>query len=292
MTGPRHRACRFRTGAAFRQPSSVTTRRPTNPPPGGGRSAGQLRRQAWHDQPATAQRTQGWVVVRGIRRRWPGEERRSPPCHRATRRLRRPRAPPIPANHHPVTRTRGQAPGTECPNAGLPALRRLTVPEPEAEHRRTGPRQCPATKTAPRSFTVAAGKTATRSSPVETADGQHIGTPPHTVRHSPSGMNWGYRGSGPCDTALSLLLAALGDDAICPLCQGSDRVIYTVTAGIPASEPTTRHAALHLRRRIPESPRHAVHRHRRRMGQPMDDHTFPDLAGCRKPGIPPTCEQA
>ena len=50
---------------------------------------------------------------------------------------------------------------------------------------------------------------------------------PHTVRHSPSGMNWGYRGSGPCDTALSLLLAALGDDAICPLCQGSDRVIYT-----------------------------------------------------------------
>ncbi len=62
---------------------------------------------------------------------------------------------------------------------------------------------------------------------VETAGGQHIGMLPHIARHSPSGMNWGYRGSGPCDTALSLLLAALGDDAICPLCQGSGRVVYT-----------------------------------------------------------------
>jgi len=33
---------------------------------------------------------------------------------------------------------------------------------------------------------------------VETVGGQQIGMLPQTVRHSPSGMNWGYRGSGPC----------------------------------------------------------------------------------------------
>jgi hypothetical protein len=33
---------------------------------------------------------------------------------------------------------------------------------------------------------------------------------PHVVRHSPTGFNWGYGGSGPADLALSLLTDALG----------------------------------------------------------------------------------
>jgi hypothetical protein len=33
----------------------------------------------------------------------------------------------------------------------------------------------------------------------------------HVVRHSPTGMEWGYGGSGPSDTALSILTDHLGD---------------------------------------------------------------------------------
>ena len=72
---------------------------------------------------------------------------------------------------------------------------------------------------------------------VETADGTRIGPLPHVVRHSPSGMNWGYRGSGPCDTALSLLLAAQGDNAVCPLCHGTGRVVYTSDGQETRAEP-------------------------------------------------------
>lgn len=32
----------------------------------------------------------------------------------------------------------------------------------------------------------------------------------HVVRHSPTGMEWGYGGSGPSDLALSILADALG----------------------------------------------------------------------------------
>ena len=34
---------------------------------------------------------------------------------------------------------------------------------------------------------------------------------PHLVYHSPSGLSWGYHGSGPADTALSILADALGE---------------------------------------------------------------------------------
>ncbi len=33
----------------------------------------------------------------------------------------------------------------------------------------------------------------------------------HVVHHSPSGLSWGYGGSGPADTALSILADALGE---------------------------------------------------------------------------------
>lgn len=34
---------------------------------------------------------------------------------------------------------------------------------------------------------------------------------PHIEKHSPDGFNWGYGGSGPADTALSILTDFLGD---------------------------------------------------------------------------------
>ena len=42
--------------------------------------------------------------------------------------------------------------------------------------------------------------------------------------HSPTGLEWGYVGSGPSQLALALLCDALGEDALeqCPLC-GFDR---------------------------------------------------------------------
>jgi hypothetical protein len=48
----------------------------------------------------------------------------------------------------------------------------------------------------------------------------------HIVKHSPTGLGWGYAGSGPADTARSLLIDALGDAAVCRLCNGTQRVVF------------------------------------------------------------------
>jgi hypothetical protein len=53
----------------------------------------------------------------------------------------------------------------------------------------------------------------------------------HIVRHSPTGMTWGYEGSGPADLALSLLVDALGDRAKCPLCGGTGMVVFDALSG-------------------------------------------------------------
>ena len=37
---------------------------------------------------------------------------------------------------------------------------------------------------------------------------------PHIERHSPDGFNWGYGGSGPADTALSILTDCLGKQVV------------------------------------------------------------------------------
>jgi len=38
---------------------------------------------------------------------------------------------------------------------------------------------------------------------------------PHVIkRHSPSGFEWGYEGSGPADLALAILLAVTGDEKL------------------------------------------------------------------------------
>lgn len=61
---------------------------------------------------------------------------------------------------------------------------------------------------------------------VEDAAGRETGVVAHVVRHSPAGLSWGYAGSGPAGTARSLLLAALGDAAKCPACNGTGQVVY------------------------------------------------------------------
>lgn len=48
----------------------------------------------------------------------------------------------------------------------------------------------------------------------------------HIAWHSPSGMTWGYGGSGPADLALSLLVDALGDEVRCRTCGGSGSVMF------------------------------------------------------------------
>lgn len=60
---------------------------------------------------------------------------------------------------------------------------------------------------------------------------------PHQVKHSPTGMSWGYHGSGAADLARSLLIHALGDRARCAVCAGGGEVVYDVAAGkdVPAA---------------------------------------------------------
>lgn len=55
---------------------------------------------------------------------------------------------------------------------------------------------------------------------------QVVGPLRHIVRHSPTGMSWGYGGSGPADLARSLLIDALGDQSTCATCRGSCLVVY------------------------------------------------------------------
>jgi hypothetical protein len=59
----------------------------------------------------------------------------------------------------------------------------------------------------------------------ETPDGETVGVLRHYVKHSPDGFSWGFAGSGPADTARSLLLAALADNR-CLECNGTTKVMF------------------------------------------------------------------
>lgn len=71
----------------------------------------------------------------------------------------------------------------------------------------------------------------------------------HFVRHSPSGFEWGYAGSGPADLARSLIIDAIGPAARCPDCHGTRKTVLDLSwDGDPAHEPSVpydpaRHAA-------------------------------------------------
>lgn len=48
----------------------------------------------------------------------------------------------------------------------------------------------------------------------------------HHGRHSPTGLEWGYSGSGPSDAALSILVDALADKALCTICDGGGVLVW------------------------------------------------------------------
>lgn len=62
---------------------------------------------------------------------------------------------------------------------------------------------------------------------IHTLDGRQLGLLLHRPKHSPTGINWGYNGSGAADCARSLLAAAVGDTiAVCLICKGTAKIIY------------------------------------------------------------------
>lgn len=69
----------------------------------------------------------------------------------------------------------------------------------------------------------------------ETPDGRQTGVLRHVVRHSTTGLSWGYGGSGPADTARSLLIAALGRNATCRTCGGAGRLVFDPKGGEESS---------------------------------------------------------
>lgn len=48
----------------------------------------------------------------------------------------------------------------------------------------------------------------------------------HIAYHSPTGLEWGYGGSGPADLARSILVEVMGDRALCRACEGGGRVFW------------------------------------------------------------------
>lgn len=48
----------------------------------------------------------------------------------------------------------------------------------------------------------------------------------HHVKHSPTGLEWGYGGSGPADLARSILIEILGPRAICRACGGARLLVW------------------------------------------------------------------
>jgi len=65
---------------------------------------------------------------------------------------------------------------------------------------------------------------------------------PHVVKHSPTGFNWGYGGSGPADLALSLLTDATGNR---PLAESLYQdFTWAVVARLPDEWTLTRHDIL------------------------------------------------
>lgn len=72
----------------------------------------------------------------------------------------------------------------------------------------------------------------------ETPAGEVTGMVAHVPYHSPTGMGWGYGGSGPADCARSLLIAALPAEVTrCPMCEGTGWLVMVAIPGnIPAAE--------------------------------------------------------
>lgn len=72
----------------------------------------------------------------------------------------------------------------------------------------------------------------------------------HYVRHSPTGMEWGYGGSGPADLARSILIDVLGDEALCNECGGLGLVVLDQETG---AEHKTTEAEIRKYRQLQEA---------------------------------------
>jgi hypothetical protein len=68
-------------------------------------------------------------------------------------------------------------------------------------------------------------------------NGRVIGTLPHVVKHSPTGMTWGYAGSGPADLARSMLIHALRARPDCAECGGTGRNCWFCDGGYTVPSP-------------------------------------------------------
>lgn len=54
---------------------------------------------------------------------------------------------------------------------------------------------------------------------------------PHKVRHSPSGFEWGYEGSGPAELARCIVIDALESRAVCKGCAGRGTIVEITEDG-------------------------------------------------------------
>lgn len=71
--------------------------------------------------------------------------------------------------------------------------------------------------------------------------GQPLDPFKHWPKHSPTGVAWGFTGSGAADCARSLIAAAVGDQrAICPVCKGANKILV-----VPGDEGQPRQAMAH-----------------------------------------------
>jgi len=69
---------------------------------------------------------------------------------------------------------------------------------------------------------------------LEDDTGRQLGVLSPVLYHSPTGLNWGYGGSGAADCARSLLINALGKQAAaCPICDGTQLTVYDDTIPWP-----------------------------------------------------------
>lgn len=71
----------------------------------------------------------------------------------------------------------------------------------------------------------------------------------HVVKHSPTGLEWGYAGSGPADLARSILLDALASvgQAKCEHCAGTGSIVWEsleADAPVPYDPEKPLHVAL------------------------------------------------
>lgn len=69
----------------------------------------------------------------------------------------------------------------------------------------------------------------------------------HWAKHSPTGVGWGYLGSGAADCARSLIAAAVGDKrAVCIICHGTGKIMFVPGSGADPRQALSDDPAQHV----------------------------------------------